>query len=576
MPEAMPAATFASPNFLDGQPNHLMTLSAPAGPKWRQENESRARTPYIANGDTLRLTCVLHTEPGLPAAMVARRWYETFGPPAHAPPLHDDKTLYDIIARNFGETMWWPDEKAWHHHWYVPEPKGSYAPDMAAEIIAHSVKTGEKQWVRRTGLEGRAIIDAAGTLARRLADDARPKALIASMRPDGTWPFINTPRMREQARQFTQGKHDSLGEDGSTTLGTCVQAALPILHYAELSGDPKCTEAGLKALEAMRRFRVPRGAQVWEVHQDIPDIRAAALAVEAYHTGYCLTGDKQWLEDANYWGWAGVPFVYSWRGADDDTLAGRMIASRDKNDPNRTTLPLSEGCENPARRVRPYATVPVLGPTFYVVNWFGVVVQWCGLEWAQHVIELDADSPDPLLRYIADGVVGSGLQQMFDKPPWAGLYPDVWDIQQNTAQGAFIYAGLPLRCLRAQGRVPPWTKTWTRVLRDELGRMQWHVSGWGSPPQQLPAPNPVVWSVRLAYPPGQPNELLIAGVPAPRRVRIGDAILEAPTPATSPSPTADTAVAHAGAAWRCVSEKDAVVIRFTSPREGETDVRVEW
>ena len=65
-----------------------------------------------------------------------------------------------------------------------------------------------------------------------------------------------------------------------------------------------------RALEAMRRFRVPRGAQVWEVHQEIPDIRAAALAVEAYQKAYEITGDSRYLDDASYWAWTGVPFIY--------------------------------------------------------------------------------------------------------------------------------------------------------------------------------------------------------------------------------------------------------------------------
>ena len=44
-------------------------------------------------------------------------------------------------------------------------------------------------------------------------------------------------------------------------------------------------------------------------------------------------------------------------------------------------------------------------------NWYGVIVQWVGLEWADQVIRLDAIRHDPLLRYIADGVVASGLDR---------------------------------------------------------------------------------------------------------------------------------------------------------------------
>jgi hypothetical protein len=563
--DAMPTATFASPNFLDGQPNHLMRLSVPSIPQWRQENEATARTSYAMKFDRpLTLTYVLYAEPNLPAGLACRRWYETFGAPPPPPLPHSDRRTYDLIARNFGEVMWWPEEQGWRHHWYHHEKSSRFVPYIAAELLAHAAQTGETRWIERTGLTGRTIIDTAGTLASRLTAQGRPEAQISSMRPDGTWPFVNTPQLREQTRQFTQGKHDSLGEDGSTSLGTCVQPALPILRYALLSGDEKCVSAGVKALKAMRQFRVPRGAQVWEVHQQIPDIRAAALAVEAYTMGFQLTGDRAFLADANYWAWTGAPFIYSWR-VPVDRVTGRMVASDGRDDPNRVSRPMGDGFENPHRQVMPYASVPVLGPTFYVVNWFGVVVQWCGLEWAQKVIELDAFHPDPLLRYIAEGVVASGRQQMFDKPPWTGLYPDVWDTQANIAHGALIYAGLPLACLQAQGRAPRWAVPWTRVIQDDFLRLTWHVSGWGPVPVLEP-PGRLDWEVTLQYPEGQPNELLLTPVDEPTRVLVGETALEEFQPAEKPL--------HVPG-WQYLPGRRALSIRFCQPAPS-TNVRVLW
>src|SRR5690606_33667422 len=101
--------------------------------------------------------------------------------------------------------------------------------------------------------------------------------------------------------------------------------------------------------------------------------------------------EKCYLDDARYWAWAGVPFLYSWR-VPVNSVTGSMIASHDKTDPHRISMPLSEGFQDPHREIMPYASIPVMGPTFYVINWFGVVVQWCGLEWALKVIELDVDA----------------------------------------------------------------------------------------------------------------------------------------------------------------------------------------
>ncbi len=338
--------------------------------------------------------------------------------------------------------------------------------------------------------------------------------------------------------------------------------ALPILRYALLTGKTEYIQVGTQALESMRQFRVPRGAQVWEVHKDIPDIRAAALAVEAYRLGYQITGDQRWLDEAAYWAWTGVPFLYSWQ-APVDLKPGYLAASRDRNaQPGRIgLLPLTDAFENPRRQVTPFGSIPVLGPTFYVSNWFGVIVQWCGLEWAREVIELDRLRPDPLLRAIADGVVASGLQQTFDKPPWVGLYPDVWDTQTNIAQGAFICGLLPLQCLQGQGRLPAWTRPWTRILRDPNTDRTRHLSGWGREPDlDWPvAGNPLI--VTTDFLPNEPNELVVANADPPRLIRVGETLLNQ---SNKPGP-----------GWRYDPMSRAVFVRFIQS-EPKTVIRVEW
>ncbi|MGQ9649942.1 MAG: hypothetical protein ACUVXJ_07515 [Phycisphaerae bacterium] len=559
-PDVGPCATFASPNFLDGQSNHLMKLSVPA----REENESLARRPYtLTNDRLLTIQAVLVAEPDVPVAMAARWWYDVFGAPAPPPRHYNDRQMYDLIARSLGETMYWPQEKGWRHHWYM-DKSSHYSPQIAATLIGHSIETGQTQWVDHTGQKGKQIIDAAVPLSARLAHEAPSRNAMAAMRPDGTWPFTNTEEIRKTCRELTQGKYDSLGEDGSTCIGTCVQQALPILKYAHLTGSQPQIDAALKALDAMRRFRVPRGAQVWEVHQQIPDIRAAALATEAYRLAYEITANPQWLEDASYWAWCGVPFVYSWHVPIEDR-GGFLVATRDRDDWNRHSIPLAEAYRSGRPQVTPYGTVPVLGPTFYVVNWFGVLVQWCGLEWAQHVIELDTYRPDPLLRYIADGVVLSGLQQMMDRQPWIGLYPDSWHTQTNIAYPALIYPGLLMRCLQAQNRLPDWSEPWTRIVRDELGHRRWHVSSWGKP-VEVNAPVPGgPWHVKVAFPPGQDNELLVTNVDKPLTVRVGQDVLV--SLASDAPPTA--------LGWRYHDQRRAMVARFrqTLPT---SEIRVTW
>jgi len=560
----MPTAMFASPNFIDDQPNHLMKLSAPGIPKWREENECVARRPLSPIATPVRIEYLLYAEPHLPVALTAKRWYERFGT-AHPPAKpHDNRTLYDMIARNYGETMYWKNEKGWRHHWFHSETSSRFVPFMAAELIAHSLETGNERWIEQKGLEKRTIVDTAGPLAERFQQVGPARAAISKMRPDGTFPFVMTDAAKDLTRRISRGQFESLGEEGSTSLGTCVQGALPILKHAQLTGDQKSMTAAIKTLNAMTRFHIPRGAQTWEVHQQIPDIRAAALAVEAFQIGFSLTGNERWLDQANYWAWTGVPFVYSWH-VPVERRAGSFVSARDKNDAARYAMLLSEPFENPKRQVTPYGTIPVMGTSCYVVNWFGTIVQWCGLEWAQKVIQLDRDRPDPMLRYIADGVVLSGLQQMFDRPPWVGLYPDWWNTEKNIASGALINAMLPMHCLQAQETIPNWARPWTRVLRDADGKRQWHVSGWGRP-VRLPCPDRTSsWSAQIEYLPGQPNELILASVDRPLCVKIsGERLTEL---------DAESGPRRSG--WRYSDEYRAIMVRFVQPIK-QTEIRVEW
>ena len=567
-----PVATFASPNFLDGQQNHLAQLAVPGSGALRRENDSVAHRPLVIEAGTTLTgpAYLLHAEPDLPVARVAQRWYELFGPPAAPPPVHDDAETYELIARNYGETVYWPEENGWTHHWFFPE-KPRYVERHASELIVHALHTGRTQWIERTRLAGRMIIDAAGKLAARLADDSGARQALREMQPDGTWTFVNTPEMRKATRWWTKNEYETLGEDGSSSLGTCVQPALQILHRAQLTGDPEMLRASIRALEAMRRFRVPRGAQVWEVHQQIPDIRAAALAVEAYQIGYRLTEDRRYLEDANYWAWTGVPFIYSWRVPVAPDAPRQLISSRDRTQDVRGSIPFTECFQDPERQVTPYGTIPVLGPTFYVHNWFGVIVQWCGLEWAWKVIELDADRPDPLLRTIADGVVASGLQQMFDKGPWIGLYPDVWDVPTHNAMGALIAPYLPTRCLQAQGRIPRDALPWTRVIRapsateNQTHRPTWHISGWGDVPELRTPTAGAPLVLNLRYPRGQHNELIVCGVSRPSRVMVAGQLLEGHA----------TDAPRNAIGWRYDDARRALSIRFEQV-EPATPVQVHW
>jgi hypothetical protein len=188
-----------------------------------------------------------------------------------------------------------------------------------------------------------------------------------------------------------------------------------ILEAAALSADRDLMEQGLALLDKQTSLyanSVPRGAQVWEVPLHTPDILASAYMVRAYTLGYMISRKPEHLEQARYWAWTGVPFIY---------LA------------------------NPtAGEVGPYATIAVLGATNWKAPvWFGQPVQWCGLVYcsALHLLsQYDKEGP---WSTIAQGITAAGLQMTWptnDKKR-QGLLPDYFLLRPQISDGPAINPG---------------------------------------------------------------------------------------------------------------------------------------
>ena len=129
--------------------------------------------------------------------------------------------------------------------------------------------------------------------------------------------------------------------------GLTAGAVLAVLTGALQSGDPELAAQAIGKLRAIDRFMntVPRGAQTWEVPLHTPDILASAHLVRCYTIGCELTGEASMLEQARYWAYSGLPFVY-----------------------------LRQPTEGP---VGLYATIPVFGATNWEApNWLGMRVPW--------------------------------------------------------------------------------------------------------------------------------------------------------------------------------------------------------
>jgi hypothetical protein len=157
---------------------------------------------------------------------------------------------------------------------------------------------------------------------------------------------------------------------------------------------------------------VPRGAQTWEVPLHTPDILASAHMVKAYTLGYIISGKHEYLEQARYWAWTGVPFIYLYPP---------------------TSAPVGV-----------YATIPVLGATNWKAPvWIGRPVQWCGLAYASalHLLaEYDRQGP---WEQIAKGITAAGLQMSWPQTDKnrQGLLPDFFDLKMQVGAGPAINPG---------------------------------------------------------------------------------------------------------------------------------------
>ena len=447
-----PSAGFASPNFVDGQQNHLMALFWPSVPDDVAENEWEARKPVVLKpGDRLALSYRLNVQikPGIHVAEAVRtlvhdrhREYSWSGPgPTSLYDRYDgiwwpcptwprDNDAERALCRlAYTDVIWREKERGWNHalpasptQWQpypytfnlqflesersemTSSPERSRISTIIEQAAAHRWEIGGQ---RPSGEDyyfvGETLL---GCIEAR---QAQARSLMRQQRADGSWDFDARDEQRAQ-----------LGEKGQAEIGIVADHAIPILQYALLTGDPDAEAAARKALENMKRYVIPRAAQVWEIPVHTPDIMGSARGATACRLGYLLTGETEYLDRAKYWLATGWPFVYSWGH-------------------------------------RPYwlgATIPVFGATFFrAPNWEGLPVQWCGLVYAEEDLRRyllwmpSRFIPAPNERPVGHAIVGSAMWQQPTEGEYRGLLPDSYAFAAKQGNPPFINPETILRPL---------------------------------------------------------------------------------------------------------------------------------
>lgn len=291
--------------------------------------------------------------------------------------------------------------------------------------------------------------------ATAIEAERQGRALLGGFEPDGS------------VRYHPTDPNDDLGKThfAPDANGLTATRVAQLLQDAAFSGSPQLIHEGVRLLHALDKFAgtVPRGAQTWEVPLHTPDVLASAHLVRAYTLGYELSGDTHFLDQARYWAWTGVPFIY-------------LVA--------------------PTEPVGIYASIPVLGATHWNAPvWMGLPVQWCALVYADALYRLASHDPAGPWNQLADGITASGIRQTWplrSDTMRPGLLPDSFNLRAQSRNDAAINPGtLQADAVRFYRRLPMYdfhSFPGTGLLvhapgridhpRQSAGGVEFEVEGW--------------------------------------------------------------------------------------------------
>lgn len=424
-----PSAMFASPNWVEGQNNHLLSLSLPTSAGLPPLG-ARPDAPYAAvAGHALTATAHYTATVSDDVLSAVDTWHRLYGVPE---PAEKPFSFTDELAliRDSYLTSYWVEASEDFHGVHGRGTNYNVLPAIALLVASHLSEDEEaralalerldryrRRVVAEKGPQGLSNADNVnvagwmhtgafyfGHLEEALPEWAQLAAdLIDTQQEGGSWGFTQ------------RNWHDPmLGPLDSPILGRSARNAAHLLRYARLVGDAEAEDAGLRGVEFVNSAQVPRAAQGWEVPLHAPDVLAAAYGVLACSEAYRLTGDEAYADRGRYWVRAALPFLYHWQHPD---------------------LPLL-----------PYASQAVMGGSRYRNSWFMRPVQWNGLIHAHHLAEfadaltdprgvepfrLDWDLVGDGAGRVAEGLVVSGMHQQHLDGAARGGYPDNWYLIGN-------------------------------------------------------------------------------------------------------------------------------------------------
>ncbi len=413
-PPARPQPIFASPDRFGHRAATRMGLMWPNVLEGLPENALLAAEPLTVQRNQSRRFDALIYAAGRETGVldVVKAWPERYRPVAipKLPKGSDDEQLA-FSARAYLESLWDPKSRSWWNFKLGPAVNRELvrAPQYAYDLLQFSRLAPQHPLARPAAERAAEIFKATGTVPQSTHDAGyyagdpvsriqgqllASEQALRSMEPDGGWSY--QPPLPTSG-VFKGKDYYELGEPGMKADGLLAVRLRNVLRPARMAGDRATYERAIPSLEHLASFSIPRAAQVWEVPVHTPDILAAAEACEAFCEAYALSGEQRWLDAARRAAWAGMPFIYVWG--------------------------------EPGKPWMPYGSIPVFGATWFQGSWFGRLVQWNGLRYAEALLQLAEHDPGAQFgprtwRSMAQGIMVSALYQQRDDEGFVGLWPD--------------------------------------------------------------------------------------------------------------------------------------------------------
>ncbi len=477
-PSETVAATFDSPDRIYDSGAQVMALSAPGVGDLRFENDFAAHTPFkLKANKALKTTVLIVGGKGKTIVPAVKHYTAIKGLPA-VPELEGGlDAAVDLLAHGWLDSQ--INENAlFRHAVWGDNFRAAPAADAALYVDWLAMHTKDPGLRERLGnLERRALgkIPSGQAFSSSVSHAHLPNAPLVygrtldfvQQRHDAAWRMI---RSFDAAgvKRYRPGKADySTTHFAKHANGIAGRDMVAIFEGATLSADKELIAAALELLDkqtVLYAGTVPRGAQTWEIPLHTPDIMASAHMVKAYALGYIISGREEYLEQARYWAWTGVPFIY-----------------------------LHPPTPQP---VGSYSTIAVLGATNWKAPlWLGQPVQWCGLVYGSALHLLSECDPQGPWEKIANGITTVGLQMTWGRTDEErqGLLPDYYDLRGQVAGGPAINPGTVqahLAELYGQGTIYDMKKFSDRdwfvhapcaisEIREEDDSVTFTTDGWG-------------------------------------------------------------------------------------------------